>query len=108
MKEDITLKYIHISLFFLKDPATAAQVCEALELVPGEEPKVLNSQVGLCRADPHPHPGAPAFAHVSQVLTYASEEDMMAYPKSAAHQHLLERIVPLVDHVIVAEYPIDE
>lgn len=95
---------VHISLYYLKNPAEANQVVDALQKVPGENPAIVTSWVGRNLPGPPPMPGMPDFADVAQVITFASEADAAAYPQSAAHLNLKKATEHLIERVAAADF----
>lgn len=96
---------VHISLFFLKDPAhTADEMVAALKKVPQQNPAIVTSLVGRNRVALPPMPGVPEFADVAQVITFANEADAAAYEKSPAHMALRQATDHLIQRVCGAEF----
>jgi hypothetical protein len=52
--------------------------------------------------------GQVQFYDLIQIITFASEEDCMAYPMTSGHQRLLETTNRFMDQVIGIDYPVNE
>lgn len=95
---------IHISLFYLNDPADAPRLEALLNEVPGKEPDILESRVGINLVQlPEGVPG-PEFCHVAQILTFASAEAAERYPQSRAHRELMAASGSMVRKVAAADF----
>lgn len=96
--------FTHISLFYLNDPADAPKLEALLNEVPGKNPEIVKSRVGINLTQlPEGVPG-PEFCQVAQVLTFATEEGVRNYPLSKAHQDLLDAGSYMVAKVAAADF----
>jgi hypothetical protein len=108
------MKMRHVSVFRVKEEARTPEIIafleEQLRGIPAAVPTVLQSEVGV---KPFPMPtqspdGQVQFYDLIQIITFASEEDCMAYPMTSGHQRLLETTNRFMDQVIGIDYPVNE
>jgi hypothetical protein len=108
------MKMRHVSVFQVKEeartPETIEFLAEQLRTIPAAVPTVLQSEVGV---KPFPMPtqspdGQVEFYDLIQIITFASEEDCMAYPMTPGHQALLETTNSYIQQVVGIDFPVTE
>lgn len=107
------MKTRHISLFRLKPEFRAPEVVIAiaaqLRALPQKLPTIIECEIGtkpLGGPDGSPD-GAVKFYDLVQIITFASEEDCAAYPKTEPHNEFLAFSHPYMEQVDVIDYPVE-
>ena len=95
---------IHISLFYLKNPADAQKMYDALRSV--SDPSIVKNMVGMNIAAVPSFDGAPAMADAAQVLYFATEADAAVYPAGEAHRRLQAQTHHMISHVAAIDFPV--
>lgn len=107
------MKMRHVSVFRVKDcarnPETIWQLARQLSELPQQVPTIVDCEVGI---KPFPMPtespdGNVQFYDLIQIITFASQEDCMAYPASSGHLSFLKASAQYMDQVIGIDYPVE-
>ncbi len=103
----------HISVFRLKPecrtPEIIQSVAAQLRALPQALSTITDCEIGV---KPFPGPsespnGAVQFYDLIQIITFATEEDCMAYPTTQAHNDFLAASHDYMEQVIVLDYPVE-
>ena len=103
----------HISVFRLKPecrtPEIINSVADRLRALPQALPTITACEIGVKPfAMPSESPnGAVQFYDLIQIISFASEQDCMAYPTTQAHNDFLAFSQPYMEQVIVVDYPME-
>lgn len=102
----------HISVFRVKpehrNPETIEAIAQQLRQLPDVIPTITACEIGVKPFSmPTDSPnGEVQFYDLIQIITFASEQDCMAYPATKGHADFLASSSPYMEQVIVLDYPV--
>lgn len=102
--------YTHISMFRLRDRdnsnAQRNEIRSRLESFPAHIPSIQSSRI-LENCLPHPKldsEDAPFFCDLIQIITFATQADLAAYPHDPYHMAMVSETSHMVERVCITDF----
>lgn len=103
----------HVSMFRVKPEYRTEEVIDLVEAqlkaLPQQVPTIISCEIGR---KPMPMPTESPDGHVKfydliQIITFATPEDCMEYPRTAGHNALLAASGMYMEEVVGMDYPVN-
>ncbi len=102
----------HVSVFRVKPEYRTPEIISMLEqrllALPATVPTVIDCEIGVKQFIlPSESPeGKIKFYDIIQIITFATQEDCLAYPATQGHQDLLHATSKYMEDVVGLDYPV--